>query len=85
MIQLSKEQRIHICTLLDKEVYIQPKLAQKFNVSKSIIFWLYEKYKKTQTTKDLLRSGWLQNLTIHEEHCLVCYIVNREYSTTTQI
>ena len=47
MVRLSEEQRIHICTLLNKEVYIQPELTQKFNISKSTIFQLYEKYKKT--------------------------------------
>ena len=57
MVRLNEEQRIRICTLLDKEVYTQPELAQKYNVSKSIIFRLYEKYKETKSTKDLPRSG----------------------------
>ena len=85
MIQLSEKQRIHICILLDEEVYTQLELVQKFNVSKSTIFWLYEKYKKTQTTKDLPKPGWPQNLTIHEERHSVHYIINEKCSTITQV
>ena len=57
MIHLSEEQRVQICTLLDEKVYSQAELAERYHVSRSTIFRLYEKYEKTKSIKDLSKSG----------------------------
>ncbi|CAI2197275.1 9249_t:CDS:1, partial [Funneliformis geosporum] len=84
MVHLTEEQRIRICTLLDEAVYTQPELALQYKVSSSTILRLYNKYKKTKSTKDLPKSGCPPILTNREERRAVRYIISGECSTAVQ-
>lgn len=85
MPRLTEEQRIRICILLDEALYTSKELAEQFNVDKSTITRLYSKYKKTNSTKDLPKSGRPRILDKREERRAVRYIVSGECSTATQV
>jgi len=65
---LSEVQRVWICILLDKHLYLPNDFAKEYNVYVSMIIWLYEKYEKTNEVKDLSKSEQFCLIKEHEEH-----------------
>ena len=85
MVRLKEEQRVRICTLLDEKLYSITELAKEYKVSKSTISRLYEKFKQTDSVKDLPKSGRPRSLTERTERRAVRYIASGECSTAVQV
>ncbi|CAB5377066.1 unnamed protein product [Rhizophagus irregularis] len=82
--RLNEEERIRICTLLEKSIYSPSDLARKYKVSVSTITRLYEKFQKTKSVKDLPKTGRPHLLTQRTERRAARYIISGECSTTVQ-
>ncbi|CAI2202070.1 12296_t:CDS:1, partial [Funneliformis geosporum] len=52
-----EEERIQICIFLDEKLYMPIELAKRYSVNISTITQQYNKYKKSQITKDLPKTG----------------------------
>ncbi|CAI2202114.1 20560_t:CDS:1, partial [Funneliformis geosporum] len=84
MARLKEEERIQICTLLDEKLYMLVELAKRYSVSISTITRLYNKYKKTQTTKDLPKTGRPRKIHERGERQVIRYIKSGECSNATE-
>jgi transposase len=85
MVRLKEEERVRICTLLEEALYSATELAKEYKVSVSTITRLYEKFRKTRSTKDLQRTGRPQLLAERTERRAVRYIISGECSTAVQV
>ena len=82
---LCKEQRIQICTLLDKGLYSPSKLTKQYDVHASTITRLYKKYQEKNTVKDLPKAERPHLIGERGERQLIRYLKNGECTTATQV